>query len=386
MAATIPTSSLALTFTTPSSTPQVTPSPLPSPLPPTSLLVRVHAAALNPCDTQMLHWPLLRLLKGAGPKGLGRDYSGTVVAVGGDCKDWRVGDEVFGLFFKVGGEGTIREYLVVDPATDPVVAKPASVSHEQAASIPLVALTAFTCLEWLPPPHEDGTPREVVVVGASGGTGVWVTQFTDTGTGAGSDSGAGTHADPDADADTGAGADAVAKKHYNCNVTAICSGKNASFVASLGADRTIDYTLEPSLADALLSRRPKAGHYDLIVDCVGGTALFPAYTQLLPRHGAYVTIVGDKTSRAVMGGPPTYVAHPAMVWRHVWGWVVGPRYGCVILDARREWLEVARELVVGGKVKVEVQETVEGALEGGWRKGFELLDSGRVRGKVVVKI
>lgn len=98
---TIPTTSLALTFTTPSSTPQVITTPIPSPLPPTSILVRVVAAALNPCDTQLLHWPLLRLLKGTGPKGLGRDYSGTIVAVGKNCKDWKIGDEVFGIFFKI---------------------------------------------------------------------------------------------------------------------------------------------------------------------------------------------------------------------------------------------------------------------------------------------
>ncbi|KAH0609555.1 uncharacterized protein H6S33_013041 [Morchella sextelata] len=352
-ATTIPTTSLALTFTTPSSTPQVTTHPLPSPLPSSSILVRVHAAALNPYDTQLLHWPLLRLLKGSGPKGLGRDYSGTIVAVGKNCKDWKIGDEVFGLFLKLGGEGTIREYLVVDPTTDPVVAKPAELSHEQAASIPLVALTAFTCLEWLPPPHKDGTPRQVVVVGASGGTGVWTTQ--------------------------------LAKKHYNCTVTAICSGKNEQFVTSLGADRTIDYTQVPSLSSALLAQRPKAG-YDLIVDCVGGTSLFPAYTQLLPRSGAYVTIVGDKTSRAVMGGPATYLTHPAMAWRHLWGWVVGPRYACVLLKAKREWLELARELVVRGEVRVEVQEVIDGGLQEGWKRGFELLDSARVRGKVVVRI
>lgn len=177
----------------------------------------------------------------------------------------------------------------------------------------------------------------------------------------------------------------VAKKRHSCNVTAICSGRNTEFVTSLGADRTIDYTAVPSLPGALMAHRPKAG-YDLIVDCVGGTDLFPAYKQLLPRSGAYVTIVGDKTSRVVMGGPPTYLTHPAMVWRHLWGWLVGPRYGCVVLKARREWLEVARDMVVRGEVRVEVQEVIEGALEGGWKKGFELLDSARVRGKVVVKI
>jgi NADPH:quinone reductase-like Zn-dependent oxidoreductase len=63
----------------------------------------------------------------------------------------------------------------VDPASDPVVKKPDSLSHEAAASIPLVALTAFSCLDWLP--QNGGTSqRKVIVRGASGGTGSWVVQ------------------------------------------------------------------------------------------------------------------------------------------------------------------------------------------------------------------
>lgn len=76
--------------------------------------------------------------------------------------------------------GTIRQYLCVDPSQDPVVKKPPTISHEQAASIPLVALTAFTSLSWLPQSSPKGSdkPREVVVIGASGGAGVWTTQGT----------------------------------------------------------------------------------------------------------------------------------------------------------------------------------------------------------------
>lgn len=177
----------------------------------------------------------------------------------------------------------------------------------------------------------------------------------------------------------------MAKKHFKCNVTGICSGRNASFVQSLGVDSVIDYTKVSSLGDALLSQRPEGG-YDLIVDCVGGTELFGVYRKLLHSNGAYVTIVGDKTSRLTMGGPPTYITHPAQILRHIRGWIFGPRYGCIMLDPRTDWLETAKELVENGDVTVELQDVIDAGLEGGWEKAFKVLDEGRVRGKIVLRI
>lgn len=119
-------------------------------------------------------------------------------------------------------------------------------THAQAASIPLVALTAYACLSWLPPSGVSASQRQrkVIIRGASGGTGTWLVQ--------------------------------LAKVAYDCHVTAICSSKNVEYVKRLGADEVIDYTSQDTV-ETLLSRRAAAEASDLIVDCVGGTDLLSSY-------------------------------------------------------------------------------------------------------------
>lgn len=207
----------------------------------------------------------------------------------------------------------------------------------------------------------------------------------------------------------------MAKKVYDCHVTAICSGKNIEFVKGLGADEVIDYTKQ-DIASTLLSTRAVSPPYDLIVDCVGGTELIPCFvrrphprsnvplsssslqthssvltphkTQLLHTNGAYVTIVGDKTSPKVLGGPPTYLTHPSQIWRHVRGLIFGPRYACIAMDSKSSRIEQVVALAERGEVKVEVQEVIEGAFDEreAWKRAVEFMEGGRVRGKIVLAI
>lgn len=159
-------------------------------------------------------------------------------------------------------EGTFTSYLVVTPAADPLARKPSTLSHQEAAAVPLVALTAFACLDWLPAalksPHAQR--RRVVVSGASGGVGMWCVQ--------------------------------LAKKLYGCHVTGVCSGRNAEFVKRLGADEVIDYATQDVAETLLAGRRREGCKYDLYVDCVGGTEMFQHWVRaihgwcigLLPRY------------------------------------------------------------------------------------------------------
>jgi NADPH:quinone reductase-like Zn-dependent oxidoreductase len=169
----LPSEFKALTYTLPSTSPHLTHSPL---VPPAAneLLVKVKAAAINPVDIQLWGNPVIGWLAGKKEKGIGRDYSGAVVGVGSGVKGWEVGDEVFGLFNRPTGEGTFGEYIKV-LASDPIARKPASWSYQTAAAVPLVALTAFSCLDWLPA-ETSGVKRRVVVAGASGGVGTWSVQ------------------------------------------------------------------------------------------------------------------------------------------------------------------------------------------------------------------
>lgn len=93
-----------------------------------------------------------------------------------------------------------------------------------------------------------------------------------------------------------------------------------------------------------------------------------------------------------MPGPPlTYFTYPAQIFRHMWSWISGPRYAAVILYNESKYLEKVAELAENGEVKAVVQEIIEGILDEGkekqaWERASGLLEEGRIRGKVVLKI
>jgi NADPH:quinone reductase-like Zn-dependent oxidoreductase len=240
---TLPDSNTSLTYTQPSTTPHLTHTPLPTPGP-NDILVKIHAAAINPVDIQLWGNPVIGWLAGKKEKGLGRDYSGSIVALGSEVSQagkWSVGDEVYGLCNRATAEGTFTQYLNVVPG-EPIAKKPAKLTHQEAAAIPLVVLTAFACLDWLPGETQSpNVKRRVVVSGASGGVGIWCVQ--------------------------------LAKKLYDCYVIGVCSGRNAEFVKELGTDEVIDYGPQ-DVARTLLEGRPGGKKYDLFIDCVGGTDMF----------------------------------------------------------------------------------------------------------------
>ncbi|KAL5121120.1 hypothetical protein ACEQ8H_000971 [Pleosporales sp. CAS-2024a] len=356
----LPESNTSLTYTHPCTPPRLTTSPLP-PCGPNHLLVKIHSAAINPVDIQLWGNPVVGWVAGSKEKGIGRDYSGTIVCIGSALQasgKWRIGDAVYGLCNRATGEGTCTQYLCVAPG-EPIAKKPRTLSFEQAAGVPLVVLTAFACLDWLPTASQSpNEKRRVVVAGASGGVGIWCVQ--------------------------------LAKKLYDCHVIGICSARNAEFVKDLGADKVIDYG-QQDVAKTLLDGRPGGKKYDLYIDCVGGTDMFAHWTELLHSYGAYITIVGDKTSRVAMGGPATYFTYPSQVLRHIRGYVLGPRYANVILYQSSELLEQITAMIDEGKFKVVVQDVVKGILseedhQNAWEKVKGYMVEGRVRGKIVVDI
>jgi NADPH:quinone reductase-like Zn-dependent oxidoreductase len=358
----LPEFNTSLTYTTPKSQPHLYHGPIAT-LGPNDILVKVHAAAINPVDIQLWGNPLIGLLAGKREKGIGRDYAGTIAALGSALQktsQWEVGDRVFGLCNRPMGEGTFTQYLKITPASEPVAKISKAWSFEEAAAVPLVVLTAFACLDWLPAESKspNGSERRVVISGASGGVGMWAVQ--------------------------------LAKKVYGCHVTGICSGRNAEFVKGLGADEVVDYGKQV-VAETLLASRPEGRKYDLYIDCVGGTEMFQHWYDLLHKDGAYITIVGDKTSRTAMGGPLTYFTYPTQVWRHIYGYFFGPRYANVLLYQKSELLERVARLADDKGVQVVVQDVLEGILSevdhaGAWEKVKGYMIEGRVRGKIVVSL
>ena len=209
------------------------------------VLVRVRAASVNPVDWHtMTGTPYMARLQ-AGlrkPKSefLGVDFAGTVEAVGKSVNGLQPGDDVFGA-----RNGALGEYVCARQA---VVPKPANITFEEAAAVPVAAVSA---LQGLRDKGRLQAGQSVVINGASGGVGTFAVQIA---------------------------------KSFGAEVTGVCSTRNVELVRSIGADRVIDYTLEDFTTSA--------ERYDLILDMVGNHSLMRLRRVLAP-DGTLV-IVGGK--------------------------------------------------------------------------------------------
>jgi NADPH:quinone reductase-like Zn-dependent oxidoreductase len=293
------------------------------------MLVRVRAAALNPLDWHYMRGePFIGRL-GMGlrkPKDirLGVDYAGTVVAVGKSVTQFKPGDEVFG-----GRSGALAEYITVR-ADRAVVLKPANLTLEQAAAVPVAAITALQGL------RDKGKLRpgqRVLINGASGGVGTFAVQIA---------------------------------KALGANVTGVSSSRNVELVRSIGADRVIDYTRE--------NFTESAERYDLIVDNVGNHPLSDLERVLEP-NGTYVMI----------GGPSGRWIAP---FPRVLRLMVASRFGShdmrfFLAELNKEDLTFLRDLMADGKVVPVVDRTYPLSQV---REAIAYLETGRARGKVVLTV
>lgn len=230
------------------------------------VLVRVHAAAVNPRDWLVREGKYA--FKFALPKFpiiLGSDVSGEVVAIGPGCQQFALGDQVFGMQPLFGGMGGYAEFIAI--AETALAPKPASVSHIDAAAVPCAGLTAWQALVTI---GQLKPAQLVTVCGASGGVGSYAVQFA---------------------------------KALGARVTAVCGPNNVELMQKLGADAVVNY---------------KAQHYtevvrnqDLVFDAVGRDhfgrakrALKPSgrYVSTIPGIGIGWTALRTNTLRAVTFG------------------------------------------------------------------------------------
>jgi NADPH:quinone reductase-like Zn-dependent oxidoreductase len=209
------------------------------------VLVRIVAGGANPADWRMMrgHPYLLRLAWGLRrPRTvtvLGSDMAGLVEAVGKDVTGFRPGDEVYAEV-DLGG---FAEYISF--REDRLALKPANLSFEQAAAVPMTGLTA---LQGLRDPGRIQAGQGVLINGASGGIGTMAVQLA---------------------------------KAFGADVTGVCSTVNVGLVRSIGADRVIDYTREDFTR--------AAPRYDLILDTVGNHSLAAFRRALVPRGTLVIT-------------------------------------------------------------------------------------------------
>lgn len=294
------------------------------------LLVKVHASSVNPLEWHYMRGTpyVMRMDSGRGspedPR-LGVDFAGTVEAVGKDVKQFHPGDEVFG-----GKLGAFAEYLKVreDRA---VVLKPANITFEQAAAVPVAALTALQAL------RDTGQLRsgqKVLINGASGGVGTFAVQIA---------------------------------KALGAEVTGVCSTRNVQMVKSIGADRVIDYTKEDFTQGA--------ERYDLILDNVGNRGLLEMRRVMTPK-GALV-IVGGPNDGAWIGplsGPiKATLLSP----------FVSQNFSMIFSELTPKDLALLSDLLRTGKMTPVIDRSYELS---DVPKAIAYLEQGHARGKVVIQV
>lgn len=210
------------------------------------VLVRIHAASVNPLDWHYMRGSpyIMRLDSGIGApqdSRLGVDFAGTVESVGSAVTQFSPGDEVFG-----GGGGAFAEFIAIRE-NRALVKKPENVSFEQAAAVPIAAITALQALR----DHGKLQPgQKVLINGASGGVGTFAVQIA---------------------------------KALGAEVTGVCSTRNVELVRSLGADHVVDYKKENYTESGI--------RYDLIIDNVANHSPLANRRALTP-DGILVIVGG----------------------------------------------------------------------------------------------
>jgi NADPH:quinone reductase-like Zn-dependent oxidoreductase len=216
------------------------------------VLIQIHAASLNSRDLRMLRANpfFMRLMPGGlfRPKNkiLGADVAGRVEAIGCNVKQFKPDDEVFGYLPSATGRGTFAEFVCAKENL--ITLKPANLTFEQTAAVPVAAMTALQGL------RDDGNiqpGQRVLIQGASGGVGTFAVQI------------------------------AIA---FGAEVTAVCSTRNLDMVSSIGADHVIDYKKEDFTQNGQ--------QYDLIL-AVNGYHPISDYLRALKPKGTYIVAGGS---------------------------------------------------------------------------------------------
>ncbi len=293
------------------------------------VLVKVHAASVNPLDWHYMRGSpyFIRLGSGVGaPKDirLGVDFAGTVEAVGKDVERFKPGDKVFG-----GANGAFAEYVTVRDSRA-LAMKPANITFEQAASVPIAAITALQAL------RDKGkikTGHRVLINGASGGVGTFAVQIA---------------------------------KSFGAEVTGVCSTRNVEMVRSIGADHVFDYKKE--------NYTESGKQYDLIIDNVGNHSLL-ANRRVLSPEGVLV-IVGGAGGNWL--GPLIRPIKALLLSPFV-----GQEFVLILAQLRQEDLAILGDLMQAG--------TVTPVIDRSYRlsevaAAIRYSEEGHARGKIVVAL
>lgn len=292
------------------------------------VLIRVRAASVNPIDWHLMRGEpyFVRAMSGMRkPKDTrpGVDLAGQVEAVGRNVTQFQPGDEVFG-----GKRGAFAEYVCADEKK--MALKPANLTFQQAAAVPLAAISA---LQGLRDKGRIQPGHKVLINGAAGGVGTFAVQIA---------------------------------KSFGAHVTGVCSTRNVNLVRSIGSDRVIDYTEE--------NFTQSGQRYDLVFDCVGNHSL-SAFRRIMSSKGNYVMVGGpsgrwigplDRSLKALLLSP--FVSQNLLMF---------------LATTNKEDLVVLKELIEAKKVMPVIDKRYSFSEI---PEAIRYIEEGHARGKVVITL
>jgi len=302
------------------------------------VLVKVHAVSINPIDYKIIQGFMKLISKTQFPFVPGSDLSGTVVSVGAQYTGTlKAGDRVWADNIRL---GAIAEFARV-PQTK-CHPMPSKLSFEEAAAVPLAALTSYQALK-----HKGNVQRgqSVLILGGSGGTGTFALQIAKA-----------------------LGASQVAT-----------TSSSEELCKSCGADTVINYKKGEEFGKILAGQ-----NYDMVFDCVGGVESWVQSQKVLKSDGKFVTIVGDSTDNLTVTGLLCITLVTG--WRKVKTMCGYPKYISFLTnsDTQADYMAL-HDFIEEGKLKPVLDPHSPYSLSN-WKDAFAMLMSHRAKGKVVIKI
>lgn len=301
------------------------------------VLIQVHAASINPLDLRVLQGEFKAILPVKFPFILGNDLAGVVVEVGNQVKDFKIGDEVYA---KTDQSGAFAQYAVIKPAS--LALKPQNLSMQQAASLPLVALTAWQALVEVAKIKKG---QKVLIHAGSGGVGTIAIQLA---------------------------------KYLGATVATTTSGKNIRWVRTLGADIIIDYKTTDF--------EKEIQNYDVVFDTQGGKILEKSLNVLKPG-GKVISISGPPDhafAEEIDANKLLKTIIPLLSWSiRRKAKQRGIDYSFLFMQPNGNQLAQISKLVEAEHIKPVIDKVYDFTQS---KQALEYVNTGRSKGKVVLSI
>ncbi|ANN33287.1 MULTISPECIES: NADP-dependent oxidoreductase [Bacillus] len=303
------------------------------------VLAEIHAASINPIDFKIRDGKVKMLLKYEMPLILGNDFSGVIVKVGSQVTRFKVGDAIYARPRK-NKIGTFAEYIAIHE--DDIALKPKNLSFEEAASIPLVGLTSYQALHDIMHLQKG---QKILIHAGSGGVGTFAIQLA---------------------------------KIMGATVTTTASEAGTNLVTSLGADQIINYKTEKF--EEILK------NYDAVFDTIGGTTLEKSF-NIIKSGGNIVSVSGMPNARFGKefgsGFFKTLLFSLASKKLTALEKKHNAQYSFLFMKPSGDQLRTIANYIEAGKIKPVIDRVFpfEDA-----QKAMEYSESGRAKGKIIVKI